>query len=343
MYDADRTGFLDPPEIVQMLKDIYGTQFMNNPHAAAIVKKIDALGDIPVDLNGFREFSKRHQALMFPAFAMQHKLRRCVLGERFWAKLSDRRVELFQGNYVSVEMFMTVHTNTDLMDVVVRGGRLATKSTIATPHNRRKTKVNLVSVHAPAPEKTLSLIEATGSVHQRSSVTISASGSMDSARSNRSNKSTPRRDEMSLPGSQNTTPRRPSKGDLGVVGVVSSIKPKAVVGLDSSSRRTMLARIQSGLELTEELITQFKEQTKRVVEPESKSRRRLTNDGSYGGTSAAFKPSEKEQPPIGIGDSSGGGTGNGKEAGIGAGIKVSDSNLNSSSKSKSRRRRSTLG
>ena len=60
---------------------------------------------------------------MFPAFIMQRTLRKRILGERFWEKLSQRRLKISRGKYVSMDEFLELHMNKHLQDVVIHNNK----------------------------------------------------------------------------------------------------------------------------------------------------------------------------------------------------------------------------
>ena len=53
-----------------------------------------------------RAFCSTHPVMLFPAFNMQHRIRKAVLGEKFWKDLLERRYDLSGGEYVSVQMMI---------------------------------------------------------------------------------------------------------------------------------------------------------------------------------------------------------------------------------------------
>lgn len=65
-----------------------------------------------MDKDKFREFVKKHQGLLFPAFEVQRILRKKCLGKRFWKSYASRRVELTKGKYL---------TTSQLIELVNRG------------------------------------------------------------------------------------------------------------------------------------------------------------------------------------------------------------------------------
>jgi hypothetical protein len=51
--------------------------------------------------------------MLFPVFNLQHQLRCNVLGERFWDKASNRRLELSKGRYVTMSDLMLLVSSLD--------------------------------------------------------------------------------------------------------------------------------------------------------------------------------------------------------------------------------------
>ena len=82
-YDTDNSGVIEAGEITHMLRDIYGEQFERNANAKSILRKVDSLGDTEINIDQFKEFTRQHQALLFPAFTMQFKLQKEILGKTF--------------------------------------------------------------------------------------------------------------------------------------------------------------------------------------------------------------------------------------------------------------------
>jgi hypothetical protein len=93
IYDADSSGELAVDEVRQMLTDVYGSAFKNNVHAKIILNRLDDLAGNRcdgVDVDSFRAFCVKHQALLYPAFEIQREIQRRILGEEFWNLLSSR-------------------------------------------------------------------------------------------------------------------------------------------------------------------------------------------------------------------------------------------------------------
>lgn len=58
------------------------------------------------NLHEIQKFAKAHQALLFPAFNLQHVIRKNILGEGTWRKASAHRAELCKGRYVTLADFL---------------------------------------------------------------------------------------------------------------------------------------------------------------------------------------------------------------------------------------------
>eukprot|EP00600_Ochromonadales_sp_CCMP1393_P004597 CAMPEP_0174970170 /NCGR_PEP_ID=MMETSP0004_2-20121128/9217_1 /TAXON_ID=420556 /ORGANISM="Ochromonas sp., Strain CCMP1393" /LENGTH=550 /DNA_ID=CAMNT_0016219837 /DNA_START=168 /DNA_END=1820 /DNA_ORIENTATION=- len=133
LYDKDGSGELDAKEVQKMLQEIYGTNNVKNDFLAKSVEKdikeVEKAGE-PFDIDQFRNFAKSHQALLFPAFQMQSRLQRKVLGYRFWEKNANRRIKFCNGKYVSIANFilMNMSKEKDLDHQVSRFDTRAVKS-----------------------------------------------------------------------------------------------------------------------------------------------------------------------------------------------------------------------
>ena len=103
LYDLDKSGNIDLDEAQTLIKDVYGAKFEQNVHARKTYNKLGALNEKQIDLDTFKEFSRKHQALLYPAFEMQNRFQRCVVGNDFWAVYSRQRVKVFKDRYVPIE------------------------------------------------------------------------------------------------------------------------------------------------------------------------------------------------------------------------------------------------
>ena len=217
IYDTDNSGIIEAGEITHMLKDIYGENFERNANATSILKKVDSLGDVEINIDQFREFTRQHQALLFPAFTMQFKLQREILGKSFWTKMGKKRIELSKGRYLSIEEFMNLHVDTAKMDAELSNPKqMGAKS--KSPHNRCSTHVYTHEKHTYLTEQGAMVLENSGSYSRRKS---------KSERSPRANES----------------PRVRPTATVGDTTFTASRGPK----FDQKSRRNALVRIDSGM------------------------------------------------------------------------------------------------
>ena len=74
------------------------------------LKAIESQGDLDVD--AFKQFSKTHKALLFPAFLVQESLQRRILGKSFWERHSNRRIEISKGQFIPIAKFMEIVSET---------------------------------------------------------------------------------------------------------------------------------------------------------------------------------------------------------------------------------------
>lgn len=129
LYDNDASGELSAKEIQVMLKDIYGKEVKTNVFAKQVLTDIKAIkGDAIFDIQEFRKFVKTHQALLFPAFQMQFALQKKILGKGFWTNNAERRLRLSDGNYISIQKFMEIHVDKELMKKTTEAALLGTEN-----------------------------------------------------------------------------------------------------------------------------------------------------------------------------------------------------------------------
>ena len=103
LYDLDKSGNIDLEEAQTLIKDVYGAKFEQNVHARKTYNKLGALDTKQIDIDTFKDFSKKHQALLYPAFEMQSRFRQRVVGNVFWEVISRVRVDMFKDRYIPIE------------------------------------------------------------------------------------------------------------------------------------------------------------------------------------------------------------------------------------------------
>ena len=76
-----------------------------------------------IDLHGFLKFSKTHNNLLYPAYALQARIIENVCGDSFWAKQAEIRLSISQNKYVPV---------TKLLGDSAAAGKKKRKPTVVT-------------------------------------------------------------------------------------------------------------------------------------------------------------------------------------------------------------------
>lgn len=145
LFDLDNTGYLDMPEIRNLVAEVYGDLFESNRRILKLVQSVDRNKDgrlsagasasasasavfvllrltlkflfslSPVCLSftsvEFREMNRQYPVILFPGFRMQQELRRKVLGEAFWQQQLKERMRR------GVAMTTSIWDVLDKMDV----------------------------------------------------------------------------------------------------------------------------------------------------------------------------------------------------------------------------------
>jgi len=116
LYDNDASGQIEVNELEMMLKEVYGQGYETSSHASYLMNKVQGLTSGPgrcISVDTFALFSKDNPALLFPAFEMQRKLQKKIMGTDFWDKHLNRRIKLTEDgkNYVSVKQILEMKLN----------------------------------------------------------------------------------------------------------------------------------------------------------------------------------------------------------------------------------------
>lgn len=102
LYDADHSGNIDIEEAQFMVKDIYGAEFEHNVHAKRAYHKLAELEISKIDFKAFAAFAHKHPAMLYPAFALQMNLKKYIMGNAFWHRQAQHRLQISQGQYRTV-------------------------------------------------------------------------------------------------------------------------------------------------------------------------------------------------------------------------------------------------
>mmetsp|Transcript_1741 Transcript_1741/g.2724 ORF Transcript_1741/g.2724 Transcript_1741/m.2724 type:complete len:509 (-) Transcript_1741:189-1715(-) len=111
LYDQDKSGYIDVPEAQHLIKDVYGEKFHMNTHAKRVYYKIQELDKDLIDIETFQRFAEKHPALLYPAFEMQTRFQRKVIGPPFWHALIRARVRMFKDRYVPIKDILLMYAD----------------------------------------------------------------------------------------------------------------------------------------------------------------------------------------------------------------------------------------
>ena len=105
-----------------------------------ISEKIGALALVEVTKDVFREFIRKHPALIFPAFEIQRLMQRKCLNLRFWRKISKRRIEISEDRYLSVSEIVELMNDRDMEQRALQEkcGSVAPEKYLKGKKNRRR-------------------------------------------------------------------------------------------------------------------------------------------------------------------------------------------------------------
>ena len=99
----------DMGEMQAIVKEVYGNNFRTSVYAQRIMEKIHKLGGDngtgEVSREQFNSFAKKHPALLFPAFQMQHALQKRIMGIKFWDSAARKRNKNF-GSAMNLQDFL---------------------------------------------------------------------------------------------------------------------------------------------------------------------------------------------------------------------------------------------
>eukprot|EP00618_Florenciella_parvula_P032574 CAMPEP_0119541330 /NCGR_PEP_ID=MMETSP1344-20130328/52892_1 /TAXON_ID=236787 /ORGANISM="Florenciella parvula, Strain CCMP2471" /LENGTH=343 /DNA_ID=CAMNT_0007585287 /DNA_START=310 /DNA_END=1337 /DNA_ORIENTATION=- len=123
LYDNDNSGKIDIDEIKLMLKEVYGKDVSNSQQAQMVMGKIqkfsESKADEEIGKEEFSDFVRRNPALLYPAFQLQMTLQRKTMGLGFWEQLANTRVELSEGNFISVTALLQVQISKAAFDSLI--------------------------------------------------------------------------------------------------------------------------------------------------------------------------------------------------------------------------------
>ena len=89
MYDEAATGMITMEQLKDMVRQMFGDRYTSNGRVMGIFAEV-GFGE-KLSYEKFEEVYKKYPYLLFPAFLMQEKIRRAVMGEAFWQAQYDER------------------------------------------------------------------------------------------------------------------------------------------------------------------------------------------------------------------------------------------------------------
>lgn len=156
LYDLDGSGSIDGSELRRILQEVYGSDgAQTNVYAQNVYKKIkryvgsDTGDEGQISKPDFVTFSKKHPALLFPAFLMQQTLQKCILGASFWKRLAKKRAKAFGREGIDINWLRKLVTHNGFIRLAEEAGKDIEKEDRAV-RNRKNVKKRQLSSSQPA-------------------------------------------------------------------------------------------------------------------------------------------------------------------------------------------------
>lgn len=109
LYDEDGSGEIGMDEVQQLIKMIYGNRNFDKK-LQTFMNTADRDRDKKVTFQEFSNTCRKQPHLLQPAFALQIRLRECVLGTGYWAKAQRMREGRFNRKIDLLELFYKERT-----------------------------------------------------------------------------------------------------------------------------------------------------------------------------------------------------------------------------------------
>lgn len=84
MFDSDRNGTIEGPELTHLLEILHEDGQTSNMKQA--LKSFDFNGDGKIDFDEFKQLNALFPSLLYPAFRIQQNMRLHTMGETWWRK-----------------------------------------------------------------------------------------------------------------------------------------------------------------------------------------------------------------------------------------------------------------
>lgn len=115
LYDPEDRQELDNDEMSTMLGDLFGRNYLLKDEAVGVLSEFTRITkeNGPLNMPDFRKYVKNHQKLLFPAFQFQLYMREHIVGDLFWARLTELRVKTFKsGKLIKEADFLALELQT---------------------------------------------------------------------------------------------------------------------------------------------------------------------------------------------------------------------------------------
>jgi ankyrin repeat protein/Ca2+-binding EF-hand superfamily protein len=103
LYDKDGSQTLEIDEIHDLISDVYGEHWKDNPKIKTMVDNMVSSSEGFIGLEEWEKLCKNHAMLLFPAFNMQKTLRDKSGGNAFWKKKETQRQDTHGKEFAAQE------------------------------------------------------------------------------------------------------------------------------------------------------------------------------------------------------------------------------------------------
>jgi len=94
-------------------------RYKDSAHARKILEKVKSREEENFTVDTFSDFVQRHPALLFPAFLLQTTIQKLVVGQDFWEECAMTRINLSNGQYVTINQILKAHVSESAFNALV--------------------------------------------------------------------------------------------------------------------------------------------------------------------------------------------------------------------------------
>ena len=95
MYDTDNSGFLSEEEVINMVAELYGTKNLEDS-VNKMIRKMDKDKNHHISRKEFAAGVRNFPQILHPAFDIQTKMRKKIIGDSFWAMKEKTGARILQ-------------------------------------------------------------------------------------------------------------------------------------------------------------------------------------------------------------------------------------------------------